>query len=213
MLEKIVQVDPIAPRIALSWMLGSRCNYDCMYCPDYLHDLTSSHPDLEKLKQAWHLFYKKTHHLNLPYKISFTGGEVTANKSFLPLVEYLKNSDYNINQIVVTTNGSASKNYYTRLASLVTDISFSVHSEFMDEADFFTKVLAIDRVMIRPNKSVHVNVMNEWWNQDRIPLYEEWLKDKNISYSINHVIYANPESRPVFKGIKNFESIYKSPKL
>jgi molybdenum cofactor biosynthesis enzyme MoaA len=81
-----------------------------MYCPPELHDMTSAHPDLDKLKSAWASLYNKTQHLSLPYKISFTGGEVTANKQFLPLIEYLK-SEFNIGQIFVTTNGSASLTY------------------------------------------------------------------------------------------------------
>ena len=80
--------------------------------------------------------YDKTKHLELPYKISFTGGEVTANRNFLPLVQFIR-EHYTIQQIVVTTNGSASTNYYLRLAELVEAISFSTHSEFWDEDKFF----------------------------------------------------------------------------
>ena len=84
---KIVKVEPVTPMLSLTWMIGSRCNYACSYCPPDLHDDTSPHPDLNRLKQAWDSFYSKTHNLKLPYKISFTGGEVTANKSFLPLID------------------------------------------------------------------------------------------------------------------------------
>jgi MoaA/NifB/PqqE/SkfB family radical SAM enzyme len=132
MLERIVRVEPTSPMISLTWMIGSRCNYECVYCPSELHDMTSKHPDFEKLKKVWDDFYDKTNHLGLPYKISFTGGEVTANKSFLPLIEYLRNSKFNIGQIIVTTNGSASLKYYQRLSSLVDALTFSTHSEFFN---------------------------------------------------------------------------------
>ena len=208
MLEKIIQVEPTESCISLTWMIGSRCNYDCMYCPEELHDSTSKHPNLEKLKTAWNNFYKKTQHLNLPYKLSFTGGEVTANKSFLPLIEYLSTNNFNVKQMFVTTNGSASEKYYRRLSTLVAGISFSTHSEFFNEAEFFAKVFAINSIMIRPEKSVHVNIMDEYWNHDRILLYQEWLDKHNISNSINKIEYGNgTRSVPIINGVKNIESI------
>lgn len=175
--------------IALTWMIGSRCNYACSYCPDELHDNHSPHPDLEKLKQVWDNFYTKTKHIGLPYKLSFTGGEVTANKSFLPLIEYLRNSDFNIGQLLVTTNGSASNAYYLRLAKFVDAISFSTHTEFWNESKFFDNVIAVNQVMIRPQKSVHVNIMDEPEARHRFAEFETLLTKNNVSYSINQIEY------------------------
>jgi MoaA/NifB/PqqE/SkfB family radical SAM enzyme len=208
MLEKIIRVEPTTPMVSLGWMIGSRCNYECVYCAPELHDMTSKHPDLEKLKQVWDNFYNKTKHINLPYKIAFTGGEVTANKSFLPLVEYLRDNNFNIGQILVTTNGSASLKYYQRLSKLVDALSFSTHSEFFDEKEFFIKVKKIDELMIRPKKSLHVNIMDEWWNQDRIELYKKWLTEHNISHSVN-VVHFNNRHNVILsnKGVKNIEQI------
>ena len=55
-----------------------------MYCPPDLHDSTSRPHDLATMQQVWQNIYNKSKHKNLPYKIVFTGGEVTANKNFLP---------------------------------------------------------------------------------------------------------------------------------
>jgi molybdenum cofactor biosynthesis enzyme MoaA len=170
MLDPIVQVTPVPEYFSLTWMLGSRCNYDCMYCPTELHDSTSRPHDLETMQQVWRNIHNKTQHKNLPYKISFTGGEVTANKNFLPLVEWLRTTYPDIAMILLTTNGSASQRYYEKLAGVVDSISFSTHSEYMDEQRFFDTVLAVDQLMVRPAKSVHVNIMNEHWNQDRIQI-------------------------------------------
>ena len=183
---KIIKVEPIHPSISMSWMIGSRCNYACSYCPTELHDDYSPHPDLSVLKQAWDNFYTKTKHLGLPYKISFTGGEVTANKSFLPLIEYLR-ENFNIQQLIVTTNGSASSKYYLRLAKLVDAISFSTHLEFWDEAKFFDTVIKVNNVMHRPEKSVHVNIMDEPGITHRLADFQELLTKHNVSYSINAI--------------------------
>jgi MoaA/NifB/PqqE/SkfB family radical SAM enzyme len=204
----IVQIDPTESMVSLTWMLGARCNYDCMYCAPEHHDTTSPHPKIEKLLEAWESFYSRVAPLNLPVKLAFTGGEVTANRSFLPLVEHIRNGNYNVGQIVVTTNGSASLNYYRKLAALVDAISFSTHSEFFNEAVFFDKILKIDKLMIRPKKSLHVNVMDEPWNADRTVLYQELLIKHNISYSINKISFAKQiRTYALKKGVKNLDSI------
>lgn len=168
-------------------MLGSLCNYDCMYCPSEYHDSISRPHDIETLKQAWNNIYAKSKHLGLPYKISFTGGEVTANKSFLPFVEWLRVQFDCIDMIIITTNGSASLNYYTRLCDKIEAISFSTHSEFMDEAEFFGKVRSVNQLMIRPKKSVHVNIMDEPWHRDRVLEYEKFCQRHDIPYSVNRI--------------------------
>ena len=171
-------------------MLGARCNYDCMYCPSELHDTTSQPHDLKTMQQVWVNIHNKTRHKNLPYKITFTGGEVTANKQFLPLIQWLRKNYLDIKMILLTTNGSASQRYYEDLSQHVESISFSTHSEFMDEQRFFNTVAAVDSLMTRPNKSVHVNIMDEHWNQARITLYQQWLTEHNISYTINQIDYT-----------------------
>jgi MoaA/NifB/PqqE/SkfB family radical SAM enzyme len=179
-----------------------------MYCPAELHDKTSAHPDLEQLKKAWQSLYQKTKDQHLPYKISFTGGEVTANKSFLPLIEYLTTGKFDIGQLIVTTNGSASLTYYKKLAQLVDAISFSTHSEFIDEGKFFDKVLKINSLMIRPKKSFHLNIMGEFWNYDRIELYKAWCIKHNISHSINTINYnQGTRDYPIMQGVYNLEQV------
>lgn len=188
--NKIISVTPVPEHFSLTWMLGARCNYDCMYCPEELHDTTSRPHDLETMQQVWINIHEKTQHKNLPYKITFTGGEVTANKQFLPLVKWLRTAYPEIAMILLNTNGSASQRYYEDLSQHVESISFSTHSEFMNEQRFFNTVLAVDRLMIRPVKSVHVNIMNEHWNQSRIELYQRWLSEHNISYTVNEIDYT-----------------------
>jgi MoaA/NifB/PqqE/SkfB family radical SAM enzyme len=190
MIEKIISVTPTTEYLSLTWMLGARCNYDCMYCPTELHDATSQPHDLETMQQVWKNIYEKTQYKNLLYKISFTGGEVTANKNFLPLVQWLRNNYKDIAMILLTTNGSASKRYYIDLCQHVESISFSTHSEFMNEKRFFETVAAINKIMVRPKKSIHVNIMDEYWNQERIKIYQKFLDQHAVSYSVNSVDYA-----------------------
>ena len=188
-MKQIVSVSPLPEYFSVTWMLGLRCNYDCMYCPSEWHDDTSRPHDLETMQQVWKNIYEKTQHKNLPYKISFTGGEVTTNRNFLPLVDWLRNNYKDIAMILLTTNGSASWRYYKDLSQHVESISFSTHSEFMDEQRFFNTVKSVNELMVRPKKSVHVNIMDEHWNQDRIKIYQQWLDQHQISYSVTKINY------------------------
>lgn len=200
---KIIRVEPTEKTASLTWMIGARCNYDCMYCPSWSHNDDRPHHTFEDLKTVWLNFYSATRDKNLPYKISFTGGEVTANKNFLPLIKFLRQQNVSI-RMLLTTNGSASKQYYQRLAALVDSISFSTHSEFFDEKKFFEKVLLINQQMIRPEKSVHVNIMDEYWNQDRIESYKQLLDANSVSYSVNTIDYsAKIRDFPMQKGQLN----------
>ena len=208
MSNQIIKIEPVPKYFSITWMLGSFCNYDCMYCPSELHDTTSRPHDLDTMQSVWKNIYKKTKHLRLPYKISFTGGEVTANKNFLPLVQWLRNTYKDIAVIVITTNGSASADYYLRLAKNIEAISFSTHSEFMDEKIFFDKIYKVNSIMIPPKKSLHVNIMDEYWNQDRIKVYKEWLERHKISYTVNEINYTK-QIRTYFvkQGKQNLDQI------
>ena len=187
-MNNIVDVKPIEKVFSITWMLGRRCNYDCMYCPEELHDNFSKHHNLEKLQEAWKNIHARTASTQLSYKISFTGGEVTTNKNFLPFVSWLR-ENYSIDSILITTNGSAGLKYYEKLTNYVDAISFSTHTEFMNEETFFQKVKVLNKLMIRPKKSLHVCIMDEYWAKERIKLYEQFCIKNHISFSINKIDY------------------------
>lgn len=206
MTNQIINVAPTEEYFSLTWKLTSRCNYDCMYCPTKWHNTDGTTHNLETLKLSWGSILNKTQHLGLPYKISFSGGEVTTNKNFLPFIKWLKTSyTDNIFSILLTTNGSASVGYYSKLFQYVDNISFSLHSEHVDEKKFFDTVIRLKN-MIAYNQFLHVNIMNEFWNQDRIPVYVKILDEHSISYSINEIDYKlQTRTIPIFKGDLNLD--------
>ena len=203
---EVIRVTPIENVFSITWNISLRCNYDCMYCPPSLHDNHSKHLTLEQFKTYWQDIYNKTISKGLKYKISFTGGEVTSNKYFLPFLKWLKeNYNDNIDRILVSSNGSATYKYYLRMYELVENISFSVHSEFIHETKFFDMIVKL-KEKIPPEKFIHVNVMNEYWNTNRIVKYKEILETHNISYSVPEVHLTRPvRLYPVFKGKLDLE--------
>jgi MoaA/NifB/PqqE/SkfB family radical SAM enzyme len=201
MFDKIVSVAPTEKYFSLTWKLTNRCNYDCMYCPPAWHNNTdNAMHSLSTLQNAWTRILEKTSNLELPYKISFSGGEVTINKNFLPFVTWLKqNYQDKIFSLLLTTNGSASQSYYSKLFESVDNVSFSFHSEHADEQKFFDTVLYLKNT-IGADKFLHVNIMNEFWNQHQIPHYVKLLQDNQISHSVNEVDYKlQTRTVPIFK--------------
>lgn len=205
--KTIVRIDPVPRQFSVTWMLGSRCNYECMYCPTELHDKSSQHHDLATLQRTWRQIVHKSQHLNLPYKISFTGGEITTNRNFLPLIAWIK-SQSDTTQIFICSNGSAGLGYYLRVAKLVNGISLSTHSEFMDEKKFFAVAKALNTVMIRPDKSLHVNIMDEHWNGPRNELYKKFCDENDISHSVNRIDYTRQNRIAVWhRGKENLDHV------
>ena len=184
-MAEIIKIDPAEKYFSLTWMIEARCNYNCSYCPPELHNNFSKQYSLDDLKHHWTNIHAKTQHKNLKYKINFTGGEVTINKNFLPFVRWLTDNYGNdIYQLLLTTNGSASVNYYKNLYQHIDNISFSFHSEFADNS-FFDKIVELHNII--SDRVLHVNIMNESWNSKAIPGYIELLDKYQINYSLNNI--------------------------
>lgn len=203
---EIVNVLPVEKYFSIDWQIGIRCNYDCMYCSPEWHDSHSPSHDLTTLKQAWIQIYKKTQHTGLPYKIAFTGGELTTSKHFMPFVSWLRETYNNkIFKLLLSTNGSATFKYYLKLFGAVDNITFSVHSEHINEQKFFDTVIKLKN-SIDQTKFIQVAIMKEHWNLNRIPMYINLLDQHNISYTVNEVDYSvQTRSIPIMKGKLNLE--------
>ena len=205
-MNRVVSVRPTEEYFSLDWQVGIRCNYDCMYCSPEWHDNTSRHHSLEKLQDAWLSIYSKTHHYNLPYKIAFTGGELTTNKHFLPFITWLRdNYNKDLFKLMLTTNGSATYKYYSKLIESLDNITFSLHSEHVDEQKFFDMIIKLKQT-VDPKKFIQVAIMNEFWNTDRIVKYQEILGQHDISYSVNDIDHKyQTRTYPIFQGKLNLD--------
>ena len=80
--KKIIKIEPTNPTFAVTWNIGLRCNFDCMYCPEKYHNLTDTDLTLAELQSRWEVIFAKTQKRGLKYKLAFSGGEITANKNF-----------------------------------------------------------------------------------------------------------------------------------
>ena len=180
---KIVKVTPVDDFFMINWRFDIRCNYDCCYCDAEWHSDSSPVKTLEELKQTWQNIWASANTQGRKIKLAFFGGEPTANKNFLPLVEWLyANYGDSLGHVGFSTNGSAPIKIYERLIGYMDWISFSTHSEFWDEDHFFRTILAVKALTLGTDKRINVSIMDEPWNQDRVAHYQELLKQNDIDF-------------------------------
>lgn len=178
-----------------------------MYCPPNLHKNDTPHLTLDQMKQYWNSIYEKTKHTNLAYKISITGGEPTGNRDLTKFLEWAR-TEYKdkIAMVVLSSNGSASVAHYKQLFSVVDNITFSIHSEHINEVRFFNKVKELSQFVKENNRVLHVEIMDEFWNRDRIPAYRALLDESAIPYSVNTInLGKGTRAHPIFKGRLNLD--------
>jgi organic radical activating enzyme len=193
----IINIKKSSNNFTVHWAIGKRCNFKCSYCPDNWHDDSSPHLTLKQLIQAW----EKIVQLNptdTKYDLSFLGGEPTLNKDFLPFLKWLHtNFKDNLINVGLITNGTASSSYYQKIVMYCNWITFSTHSEFMNEQKFFKNVLDANISSKKYKCMVNVNIMNESWHQHRNAQYKDFLDQNGISNYI-HPIIDTGKNQPHF---------------
>lgn len=138
---KVTSRWPHQNSIKVEWNLGKRCNYNCSYCPSYIHDNTSPHTDIDILKLA----VDRLVELNKPIRLSFTGGEPCVHPKFDELVRYAKYKG--VSWISVTTNGTRPYEFYASLP--VDQYVFSIHLEYNWRRVFNTVESVCDQTKIK----------------------------------------------------------------
>jgi len=143
---------------SVDWYIGKRCNYDCSYCVDYLHDNHSPHVPLENMKRLVDVVYEE-HGTNVFW--SLTGGEPTVNPKFMELCKYIK-EEKGARFISITTNGSRTAKYLKELFRYLDSITVSFHFEHMaDKVDeFIEKFIELDDWRVAWNKEQEEKGLN-----------------------------------------------------
>lgn len=184
----LVSIRPYQNAFMVQWLMSRRCNFDCSYCPDIYHDRQAQDPDLDAMKSAWTRIMQSSEHLGpLPVNAVFLGGELTVNPDFLPFMRWLNSQfQHRMGAVGFITNGTASEKVYQELAGLCTWITFSTHSEFMNETKFFRNVVRTHRACT--NCMITVNIMDEPWHRDRNQQYQEFLDRHGIRWYLHPIL-------------------------
>jgi len=157
------------PLFSVSWILGRFCNYKCSYCWPYARSDRIDHQSLDTYTQTIDEI-KRQAKLNGfdQFHWSFSGGEPTAYKNLIDLVNHIETDlDSSYQSLHMTTNLSPGSKWWNVWCSKTAmlqrrSITASFHSEFAKEQEFGDKCLQL----IYENVGVTVNqvmVPDQFW--------------------------------------------------
>jgi len=182
----------------VSWILGRFCNYKCSYCWPYANTQIPDHQDLEVYKKTIDSI-KQQANINGFNKFhwSLSGGEPTAYKHLLELVEYLGDAEYQ--SIHMTTNLSPSNNWWKKWTDNTKtlqrkSLTASFHAEFANEIEFADKILQL------MNDGVFVTVNQVMVPEQFYQLYERLQRFVNRGINVTLKPQSNETASAIVDG-------------
>jgi MoaA/NifB/PqqE/SkfB family radical SAM enzyme len=169
--------------LSVQWNLGKRCNYDCSYCPDSIHDNFSKHTDIQILKDT----VDKICETDKPVRITFTGGEPTVHPKFEELLHYLKAKD--VSWVSLTTNGTRTHAWHLENEEYWNHILFSLHYE----SDYLRIIDTILEYKKQGKKNFFVNVMAHHDYMEAVRKTVELFDANKVKYAVRRIRWGDED--------------------
>jgi organic radical activating enzyme len=148
----LVHRNPAHANVAfIDWALGNVCNYACSYCPKHLHDGSVRWPSLG---EVLHFSQRVIDHYGSLGKrafFAFSGGEPTAYKGMLTVLQRLKQLGALTSLI---SNGSREIPWWDQAMPYLDAVALTFHLEFSDPEHFAT----LTNRLLGSNLRTHINV-------------------------------------------------------
>jgi len=177
----------------VSWITTRYCNYECSYCWPYARSSVKDTKPLELYINTVNSIKAQAKNNGFTdYHFSFSGGEPTANKHFLPLVEHYCNDDApEYQSIHMTTNLSPGSKWWNKYLEATKtlqrrSVTARFHDEFAKEQEFSDKCLQL------MNGGVFVTI-----NQVMVPERFEELYERLERFAARGInVTLKPQSDP-----------------
>ena len=143
----------------VSWLLGRFCNYKCSYCWPYARSSTRDHRPLELLIKTMDEIKRQARERGFnSFHFSFSGGEPTLHKGYLPLLRHYAvdlQSDYQ--SAHMTSNLSPGLKWFEKYVRSVQSlhrvtVTASFHKEFAKKESF------ADKIKFLQENEIHVTI-------------------------------------------------------
>ena len=172
----------------VSWLLGRFCNYKCSYCWPYARSSKLDHRPLETLLKTMDEIKRQARERSFnSFHFSFSGGEPTTHKGYIPLLQHYAEDIFNSNyqSSHMTSNLSPSLKWFDKYARAVrslhrSTVTASFHKEFAKREIF------ADKIKFLQEQEIHVTV-NMVMVPDRFEeLWEEalYFHDREINVTL-----------------------------
>lgn len=199
-MNKVVAIEDHNPKkdklFRVEWNLGRRCNFNCSYCGDDLHDAVSPHMPWDVYTSA--IDKIKNNVGNKDIRISFTGGEPFVHPKFTEMLAYAKQAG--IKKCNVTTNGSPPWKIYEKALQYLDYVIVSYHFERGKEERVMDNILRIHEFIKNNNqlesmypddgytyKEMHVHLMFLPGKLKECEELIQIMKKHNIRYTIRRI--------------------------
>ena len=123
-MEDIHLVTNIEKYFTVDWSVGSTCNFSCSYCPDELHNGSTSWIGINKLQQLLNKIYE---HTTLPLHFILSGGEITMDPKIKEKLDLIKSNSGNI--ITCLSNGSRTLRWWKDYQEIFDVLNLTCHTE------------------------------------------------------------------------------------
>ena len=161
------------PLFNVSWILGRFCNYKCSYCWPYANADKPDHQDYEVYVKTIDSIKSQARHNGFDrFHFSFSGGEPTAYKKLLDLIEYYADDVSPYQSIHMTTNLSPNETWWQRWIESTSSLNkksltASYHAEYADETEFGDKCLYLMEhdINITINQVMVPNLFDEYYER------------------------------------------------
>jgi MoaA/NifB/PqqE/SkfB family radical SAM enzyme len=168
---------PHQDTIKIEWNLGKRCNLDCGYCPETIHDNHSPHTDIVILKSVVDILIS----FNKPIRLSLTGGEPSVHPHIDDLARHIK--EKGISWLSMTTNATRKSDWYLRHEKYFDQYVFSLHFE-KDVDRLLSTILEVNEKRIR---KILIHVMAHHKHMDQVKRTVQILDMFNVPYVIRRI--------------------------
>lgn len=161
------------PLFNVSWILGRFCNYKCSYCWPYANTDKPDHQDFKVYTDAMDSIKAQARANGFDrFHFSFSGGEPTAYKKLLQLIEHYSNDVSPYQSIHMTTNLSPNETWWLRYIDKTENLSHksltaSYHAEFADETEFGDKCLFLmeNNINVTVNQVMVPELFDEYYDR------------------------------------------------
>ena len=171
----------------LLWYPSKRCNYNCSYCSDFLHDNTSKILTEEKFKIAVNNLLKVNFNR---VRLTISGGEPLLHPNLVSFCRQVLEKSFFKLTIGVTSNASLPESKYIELSEFLSSMTFSAHLEYLVIDDFLKKILKI-KTAIDSKINLRVNLMFVPGKLEMVKKLHRQLMENDIEVIVRRVRARN----------------------
>lgn len=155
--------------IKIQWNMGNSCNYECIYCPELLHDgskpwlNTQVYIDtIEKISSHYNALQQRTDY-------ELIGGEVTVIPGFEDIIR--KISEYNATSSVYT-NASRTLNWWSKSKEYMDNVILTFHPLTQEKEHFLA---VVDE--IKEDVDISINIAGVGGQIEELGEFAEQIRD------------------------------------